>query len=192
MNEETEKKQAEIEQVIEEVMEVTSQNEAEADSVPEAEQESGEEQTDQSEEIVKLKEEIMRMRAEQDNMRKRNARELENLRKYSLNKFAKALIPVADSLDKALEVSQKQDCQVTAEQMVEGTEMTQKVFLKVLTENGVEVINPEGEKFNPEFHEAMTQIPNPDLDPNTIVDVFQKGYILNGRLVRPAMVVVSK
>lgn len=192
MNEETEKKQAEIEQVIEEVMQETSQNEAEADSVPEAEQESGEEQTDKSEEIVKLKEEIMRMRAEQDNMRKRNARELENLRKYSLNKFAKALIPVADSLDKALEVSQKQDCQVTAEQMVEGTEMTQKVFLKVLTENGVEVINPEGEKFNPEFHEAMTQIPSPDLDPNTIVDVFQKGYILNGRLVRPAMVVVSK
>jgi molecular chaperone GrpE len=56
----------------------------------------------------------------------------------------------------------------------------------------MEIINPEGEKFNPEFHEAMTQIPNPDLAPNTIVDVFQKGYILNGRLVRPAMVVVSK
>jgi len=193
MNEETEKKQAEIEQVIEEVMEETKQNETDVDGEQEVEQEEViEEQVDQSEEITNLKEEIMRMRAEIDNVRKRNARELENLRKYSLDKFAKALIPVADSLDKALEVSQKQNCQVTAEQMVEGTEMTQKIFLKVLTDNGVDVINPEGEKFNPEFHEAMTQIPNPDLKPNTIVDVFQKGYILNGRLVRPAMVVVSK
>jgi molecular chaperone GrpE len=190
MNEETEKKQAEIEQVIEEVMEETNQNEIENE--PEVEQEVITKQTDQSEEIANLKEEIMRMRAESDNIRKRNARELENLRKYSLDKFAKALIPVADSLDKALEVSQKQDCQVTAEQMVEGTAMTQKIFLKVLTDNGVDVINPEGEKFNPEFHEAMTQIPNPELKPNTIVDVFQKGYVLNGRLVRPAMVVVSK
>ena len=182
MNEETEKKEAELEQAVEEIKE----------EIKQAEEKEAEDIAEVSEEIGQLKEEIMRMRAEMDNVRKRNARELDNLRKYSLDKFAKALIPVADSLDKALEVAYKDDCQVTAEQMLEGTEMTQKVFLKVLTDNGVEVLDPQDEKFNPEFHEAMTQIPNPDLKPNTIVDVFQKGYVLNGRLVRPAMVVVSK
>jgi len=193
MNEETNKNEAEIKEAVDKVMDELNQS---ADKGPnetavdELEQEQS--KADSSEETGKLKDEIVRLHAEMANIRKRNARELDNLRKYSLDKFAKSLIPVADSLDKALEVGKDDNCQVTAEQMIEGTEMTQKVFLKVLTENGVEVINPAGEKFNPEFHEAMTQVPNPDLEPNTIVDVFQKGYILNGRLVRPAMVVVSK
>ena len=202
MNDETEKKQAEMEDIVEEVIE--SEVEQAPENAPdEAEQNNSVEPSTDEEpsasteanndkEVKKLTEEIMRLRAEMDNMKKRNARELDNLRKYSLDKFAKALIPVADSLDKALEISKNDNCQVTAEQMIEGTEMTQKVFLKVLTDNGIEVLDPKGEKFNPEFHEAMTQVPNPDLDPNTIVDVFQKGYVLNGRLVRPAMVVVSK
>ncbi|HHL31686.1 MAG TPA: nucleotide exchange factor GrpE [Oceanospirillales bacterium] len=189
MNEETEIKDVEMEQ--------TEENKApvvDADEVENVEELDAGNSIDkqQDEEVTKLKEEIVRLHAEMDNIRKRNAREFDNLRKFALDKFAKSLIPVADSLDKALEVSQKDDCQVTAEQMIEGTQMTQKVFLKVLKDNGVEVINPVNEKFNPEFHEAMTQVPNPDLKPNTIVDVFQKGYILNGRLVRPAMVVVSK
>ena len=144
------------------------------------------------EELQKYKDEVVRMHAEMDNLRKRNSREMDNLRKFALDKFAKSLIPIADSLDKALEISAKGDCEVTADQMIEGTEMTQKVFLKVLGENGVEVIDPVNEKFNPEFHEAMAQIPNPEMEPNTVVDVFQKGYVLNGRLIRPAMVVVSK
>jgi len=182
MNEETEKKEAELEPAVEEIKE----------EIKQTEEKQAEDIDEVNEEIEQLKEEIMRMRAEMENARKRNTRELDNLRKYSLDKFAKALIPVADSLDKALEVAYKNDCQVTTEQMVEGTQITQKVFLKVLTDNGVEVIDPKNEKFNPDFHEAMTQIPNPDMKPNTIVDVFQKGYILNGRLVRPAMVVVSK
>jgi molecular chaperone GrpE len=182
MTEETEKKDVELEQEVEELKEELQQ----------AEEKEAEDVAEVNSEIEKLKEELVRMHAEMENMRKRNERELDNLRKYSLDKFAKALIPVADSMDKALEVGKDDNCEVTAEQMIEGTEMTQKVLLKVLKENGVEVINPAGEKFNPEFHEAMTQIPNPELEPNTVVDVFQKGYILNGRLVRPAMVVVSK
>ena len=184
MNEETKNKEVEkeheTEQVepVEEINSKTEDNQTTEDS--------------SREELGKCKDEIIRLHAEIANIRKRNERELDNLRKYSLDKFAKALIPVADSLDKALEVAEKDDCQVTAEQMVEGTQMTQRVFLKVLADNGVEVIDPKGEKFNPEYHEAMTQVPNPDLEPNTVIDVFQKGYVLNGRLVRPAMVVVSK
>lgn len=193
MNEESPKKEVEneveMDQAVEEILDEIDDTE---EKIEEIEAEIVEKQGDLNKEIGVLKDEIMRMRAEADNVRKRNVRELDNLRKFSLDKFAKALIPVADSMDKELEANAKDGVQMSVEQMVEGTIMTQKVLLKVLADNGVEVINPEGEKFNPEFHEAMTQIPNPELEPNTIVDVFQKGYILNGRLVRPAMVVVSK
>ena len=194
MNEETKNKEVEKDAENVEVVENVQQKtrETEPQQATDTDQSSADQSENDTEEIGKLKDEIVRLHAEMANIRKRNARELDNLRKYSLDKFAKSLIPVADSLDKALEIAQKDDCQVTAQQMIEGTHMTQKVFLKVLADNGVEVINPEGEKFNPEFHEAMTQVPNPELKPNTVVDVFQKGYILNGRLVRPAMVVVSK
>jgi molecular chaperone GrpE len=194
MNEETGKNQEEIENIVEEVIQEI--NDSEQDSQAEINDEMHVEAASSEEfhlaEIAKYKEEVIRLMAEMDNLRKRNARELESLRKFALDKFAKSLIPVADSLDKALEVIGNDDCEVTAEQMVEGTELTQKVFLKVLTDNGIEVVNPVKQKFNPEFHEAMAQVPSPDLEANTVVDVFQKGYLLNGRLIRPAMVVVSK
>ena len=172
MNEETPKKEVDNEDVMENINQAEDVNESEVES-----------------EIVE--EEIQRDE-EMDNIRKRNARELNNLRKYAIDKFAKALLPVADSMDKELEAYERDGVEMTVDQMIEGTKMTQHVLNKVLKENGMEIINPVGEKFNPEFHEAMTQVPNPNLAPNTIVDVFQKGYILNGRLVRPAMVVVSK
>lgn len=190
MNEETEKKEGENQEIDNNE---TVNQETPVEGVVEVESEIvDKEVSDSTDETIKLKEEIMRMRAEADNVRKRNARDLDNLRKFSIDKFAKALLPIADSMDKELESNAKDGVEMTVKQMIEGTVMTQKLLLKVLTDNGIEIINPEGEKFNPEFHEAMTQIPNPDLAPNTIVDVFQKGYILNGRLVRPAMVVVSK
>lgn len=197
MNEETPKKEAEKEveienkdeQVVDDILDEIDETE---EKIEEIESEIIDKQHDLATEIRNLKEEIMRMRAEADNVRKRHARDLEKLRKFSIDKFTKALIPVADSMDKELEACAKEDVKMTVEQMVEGTIMTQKVLLKVLSDNGVEVIDPKGEKFNPEFHEAMAQAVNPDLEPNTVVDVFQKGYILNGRLIRPAMVVVSK
>jgi molecular chaperone GrpE len=182
MNEETPKNDVEIEQVIDDIQE----------EVKQAEKKEAEDMTKVNEEIKNLKEEVMRLRADAVNVRKRNNRDLENLRKFAIDKFSKALLPVADSMDKELEAFDKAGVEMTTDQMIEGTKMTQNVLNKVLKENGMEIINPIGEKFNPEFHEAMAQIPNPDLEPNTVVDVFQKGYILNGRLVRPAMVVVSK
>ncbi len=186
---ENEVNEVENEQVVDNILDEMNET---GENIEEIESKVAEKQHDLSQEVTKFKEEIMRMRAEADNVRKRNARDLDNLRKFSIDKFAKSLIPVADSMDKELEACAKDDIQMTVEQMIEGTVMTQKMLLKILADNGVEMINPEGEKFNPEFHEAMTQIPHPDLAPNTIVDVFQKGYILNGRLIRPAMVVVSK
>jgi molecular chaperone GrpE len=193
MNEETPNKdlenEVELEQKVEEVLDEIDETE---ENIEELESEIEQKQQSLTEEIGKLKEEIIRMRAEAENVRKRNARELDNLRKYAIDKFCKALLPVADSMDKELEAFDKDGVEMTVEQMIEGTKLTQNVLNKVLNDNGMEIIDPKGEKFNPEFHEAMAQVPNPEVAPNTVVDVFQKGYILNGRLVRPAMVVVSK
>lgn len=141
------------------------------------------------EEIQRKNDEIMRLNAEMDNIRKRNARELENLRKYALDKFTKELLPVVDSMEKAMQVDRDN---TTVDQVLEGTELTQKILHKVLQSHGLEVIDPKGEKFDPEQHEAVSAVPSESEQPNTVLDVFQKGYKLNGRVVRPAMVVVSK
>ncbi len=141
------------------------------------------------EEIQRKNDEIIRLNAEMDNIRKRNAREMENLRKYALDKFTKELLPVVDSMEKAMQVDRDN---TTVDQVLEGTELTQKILHKVLQSHGLEVIDPQGEKFDPEQHEAVSAVPSEDVQPNTVLDVFQKGYRLNGRVVRPAMVVVSK
>ena len=141
------------------------------------------------EEIQRKNDEIIRLNAEMDNIRKRNAREMENLRKFALDKFTKELLPVVDSMEKAMQVDRDN---TTVDQVLEGTELTQKILHKVLQSHGLEVIDPQGEKFDPEQHEAVSAVPSEDVQPNTVLDVFQKGYRLNGRVVRPAMVVVSK
>lgn len=135
---------------------------------------------------------LLRMAAETQNLQRRLQRDLDNTRKFSNEKIIKALIPVMDSFDKALEVIDDDNCEVTAEAMIEGTQNTQKIFTKVLTDNGIEIVDPQGEAFNPEQHEAMSIIDSPEHDKNTVVSVFQKGYLLNGRVVRAAMVVVAK
>ena len=137
-------------------------------------------------------EEILRVAAEGMNLQKRLQRDLDNTRKFANDKIIKAMIPVMDSFDKALEVIDDDNCEVTTEAMIEGTQNTQKIFAKVLEDNGIEIINPVGEKFDPEKHEAMSMVPSPEHEKNTIVNVFQKGYLLNGRVVRAAMVVVAQ
>ncbi len=141
------------------------------------------------EEIQRKDDEIIRLNAEMDNIRKRNMREMENLRKYALDKFTKELLPVVDSMEKAMQVDRET---TTVDQVLEGTELTQKILHKILQNHGLEVIDPLGEKFDPEQHEAVSAVENTDAQPNTVLDVFQKGYKLNGRVVRPAMVVVAK
>ncbi len=137
-------------------------------------------------------EEVLRVAAEAANLQKRLQRDLDNTRKFANDKIIKAMIPVMDSFDKALEVIDDESCEVTTEAMIEGTQNTQKIFAKVLLDHGIEIINPVGEVFDPEQHEAMSMVPAPDHDKNTIVEVFQKGYLLNGRVVRAAMVVVAQ
>ncbi|SEM01517.1 nucleotide exchange factor GrpE [Halomonas daqiaonensis] len=138
--------------------------------------------------VADAKEQQLRAAAEAQNVRRRAEQEAEKARKFALEKFVKELLPVVDSLEKALEAMQDG----ASEAHREGVSMTLKMQHDVLAKFGVEVVDPHGEPFDPQFHEAITMVPNPEMEPNTVMEVMQKGYLLNGRLVRPAMVVVSK
>lgn len=142
--------------------------------------------------LAEKDDEVLRVIAEGMNLQKRLQRDLDNTRKFANDKIIKAMIPVMDSFDKALEVINDDSCEVSTEAMIEGTQNTQKIFAKVLQDHGIEIINPVGEIFDPEQHEAMSMVPSPQHEKNTIVNVFQKGYLLNGRVVRAAMVVVAQ
>ncbi|WP_444929746.1 nucleotide exchange factor GrpE [Microbulbifer sp. SSSA002] len=149
------------------------------------------------EEIIKLQEQLaahkdmaLRAQAEEQNARRRAQQDIERARKFAVEKLLQDLLPVVDNLERALATIDSADEANKA--LVEGIELTHKSFVETLTKNSVEVVDPAGEPFDPELHQAMTQVPNGEVEPNTVLEVFQKGYRLNGRLVRPAMVVVSK
>ncbi len=133
---------------------------------------------------------LVRAKAELDNLRKRHERELENAHKYALERFVTELLAVRDSMELGLNAAQEEGADV--EKLREGTELTLKLFSDVMERFKVEQINPQGEPFNPELHQAMSMQPSDELPPNTVVAVVQKGYTLNGRLIRPAMVMVSQ
>jgi molecular chaperone GrpE len=132
---------------------------------------------------------LLRTRAEMENMSRRQAKELENAHKFALEGFVKELLQVRDSLELGHAAAQEADADVA--KLREGTELTLKLLGDVMSKFGVERIQPEGEPFNPEFHQAMSMQPRADLPPNTVTTVIQSGYLLNGRLVRPALVMVS-
>jgi len=133
---------------------------------------------------------VLRGKAEVENMRRRVSLDVEKAHKFALNKFANELLPVVDNLERALSAADKESEHTKA--IVEGIEMTLSSMLNALDKSGVKTINPKGETFNPELHQAMTMIEVPGAEPNSVIDVMQKGFELNGRLLRPAMVVVAK
>lgn len=142
-------------------------------------------------EIAGLKDQILRAQAEAENVRRRAQRDVENAHKFALEKFCGDLLPVIDSLEKAVDIARKGEGGEVAA-IAEGVELSLRMFLGVMNKAGVEQVNPLGEPFDPQRHEAMAMVPNPHAEPNSVMDVMQKGYVLNGRLVRAAMVVVSK
>ncbi|HYN77861.1 MAG TPA: nucleotide exchange factor GrpE [Lamprocystis sp. (in: g-proteobacteria)] len=133
---------------------------------------------------------LMRARADLDNLRKRQAAELEKAHKFALDSFVRELLPVHDSLELGQGAAQAEGADVA--KLREGTELTLKLFGDALSRFGVLPVEPLGEPFNPEFHQAISVQPRADLAPNTVSAVMQKGYTLNGRLVRPALVMVSR
>ena len=132
---------------------------------------------------------LVRSKAEMDNIRRRSERDLTNAHKYALEKFAQELLPVIDSMEMGVAAAQDESADVS--KLREGTEMTLKMFETAIEKFGIKGVHPHGESFNPDHHQAMSMIDSADHEPNTIIDVMQKGYLLNERLVRPAMVVVS-
>ncbi|MFT6220880.1 MAG: molecular chaperone GrpE [Candidatus Endobugula sp.] len=142
-----------------------------------------------AEEIASLKEQVLRAHADAQNVRRRSEQDVEKARKFALEKFVADLLPVADNLERAIAAGNPED--ETQKAVLEGVALTLKSLQDTLKKYKVEMVDPAGEPFDPQLHQAMTMVPNPDMEPNTVMDVFQKGYTLNGRLVRPAMVVVS-
>lgn len=133
-------------------------------------------------------EKAVRAMAELDNVRRRAERDVTNAHRYGLEKIINALIPVVDSLEQALQLSEKEK----QDSMHEGLQLTLKLFIDVLEKQGVVQLDPQGQLFNPQEHEAMSMQEVPDAAPNTILAVFQKGYKLYDRVIRPARVIVAK
>ncbi|NVK74254.1 nucleotide exchange factor GrpE [Marinomonas sp. CT5] len=140
------------------------------------------------EEVAQYKEAALRAHADAQNIRRRAEQDVEKAHKFGLEKFAKSIVNVADNLERALASAPDTG---ESDPVREGVELTLKDLLETLARFEVKVVDPHGEPFNPELHQAMTMVPNPEMEPNTVMDVVQKGYTLHGRLLRPAMVVVS-
>ncbi len=182
---------AQMEADVEAAVEAAEQHEADQEQSPEAESAMLYAELEAAKQtIADQKDSVVRAAADVDNIRRRAAQDVEKAHKFALEKFANELLPVIDNLERAIEFSDKEN--ETLKPLLEGIDMTVKSFNDAVAKFGVEIVNPQGEQFNPEFHQAMSIQPSNDVSPNTVLAVMQKGYTLNGRLLRPAMVMVSK
>jgi molecular chaperone GrpE len=129
----------------------------------------------------------LRTAAELENVRKRAARDVENAHRFALERFSKQLLAVRDSLEMGLAAADS----ASVESLLQGSEATLKILGTTMQQFGIEEVDPAGEPFDPEFHEAISMQPSDDVEPGSVVTVVQKGYSLNGRLLRPAMVIVA-
>jgi len=136
------------------------------------------------------KDQALRAQAEMENIRRRAALDVEKANKFALEKFAGELLPVIDNMERAIEMADK--AEDSLKPMIEGVELTLKTLLAAVSKFGVNQVDPQGESFNPDYHQAMSMVENAELAPNTVLAVMQKGYTLNGRLLRPAMVMVTR
>lgn len=139
--------------------------------------------------LAEARDAALRAQADAINVQRRAEQDVEKARKYALERFVGELLPVVDNMERALEAAGDSEA---AKPIVEGVELTLKSLMDALEKNGVEAVDPMGEPFDPQIAQAMSMVENPDVEPNTVIAVMQKGYNLNGRLIRPAMVMVSK
>ncbi len=146
------------------------------------------------EEVAKLKDQMMRLAAEMENLRKRQAKELEEANKYGITKFARDLIEVLENLHRAESSvnSEQLEANNTLKQIFSGVELTKKSLIDAFDKWGIKRIDPMGEMFNHDFHQAIAQIPTTTHASGTVVQVIQAGYVINDRLLRPALVAVAK
>ena len=142
------------------------------------------------EDVAAAKDAVLRAQAEAQNAKRRAEQDVEKARKFALERFCSELLPVADNLERALEAAAGDD--EIVKPIAEGVELTLKSFQDAMKKFNIEVVDPQGEPFDPQLHQAMSMVENNEVEPNTVIAVMQKGYTLYGRLVRPAMVMVSK
>ena len=142
-------------------------------------------------EADKARDQALRAEAEMQNLRKRAERDVQNAHKFGIERLIQNLLPVLDSLEKAIETSLQAETPEDDPQL-EGLKLCFKLFTDVFEKEGVHMLDPLGQAFDPNVHEALSMIENPDMEPNSVMAVIQKGYRLHERLVRPAMVIVSK
>ena len=187
--------EAEAQRVEEVVSETAEPNEAEAEVAAEETEASADadklaqDLVAATAEIESLKDQMLRIQAEAQNVRRRAEQDVEKAHKFGVEKFANEMLPIVDSLERAIEAFGDDEA---LKPMREGVEMTMNMFLSGLDKFEMKQVNPKGEMFDPALHQAMSMIPVPDTAANTVVEVMQKGYTLHGRLVRPAMVIVAK
>lgn len=172
--------------------------ETEAEAVEAEEAVAGEEAVAEPDELDKLraenadlKDRYLRLAAEMENLRRRTARDVHDARSYSIAGFARDMLQVSDNLRRALDaVSEEAEGELKT--FHEGVELTERTMLGALEKHGVKQINPKGEKFDPNFHQAMFEVPNPDVPNNSVFEVVQPGFVIGERVLRPAMVGVAK
>lgn len=140
------------------------------------------------EDLARHRDAMLRMQAEMENLRKRTLRDAERSRKFALERILKDLLQVRDSMERGLDMA---DGSATVESLIEGEKLTLKMLAKLMQDHGLEVVDPVGEPFDPELHEAMTVMPSGEVPENTVLEVLQKGFKLHDRLIRPARVIVS-
>jgi len=169
--------------------EVTEEAVAQEDGSTAAQEPTGDELALLQEEVAQLKEELLRSQAEIQNVRRRAEADVEKAHKFSTEKFARELLEVVDNLERAMAAAPEDE---VVKPLLEGVDMTSTTFVNTLAKFKVEVVNPEGHPFDPDLHQAISMVEAPDAEPNTVLNVVQKGYTNHGRLLRPAMVVVSK
>jgi len=144
--------------------------------------------------IAELTDRLLRAHAEMDNLRKRTERDKEETAKYAITRFAREVLSIGDNLQRAIAAvpAGAADADPALRALIDGVSMTDREFLNILERNGVKRVVPEGQPFNPHQHQAMTEVENRDVPPGTVVQVYQPGYVIEDRVLRPAMVVVAK
>nr|WP_321461695.1 nucleotide exchange factor GrpE [uncultured Cohaesibacter sp.] len=146
-------------------------------------------------ESAEMKDQLLRTVAEMENLRRRTEKEVRDAKQFSVASFARDMLAVADNLRRGLEAipeEERTNADGALKTLLEGTELTEREMLKTLEKHGVKKLNPEGEKFDPNYHQAMFEVPNPDVPNNSVIQVVQAGYVIGSRVLRPAMVGVAK
>jgi molecular chaperone GrpE len=189
-NEVQDEQTANPEAQLETAEEVAAAEAADAGAEGDTEASLDEELSQLQEDLLAARDAALRAQADAQNVKRRAEQDVEKARKFALERFASDLLPVVDNLERALEAASGDDEAIKP--IAEGVELTLKSFIDVLGKNKVDVVDPQGEPFDPNLHQAITMIENKEVEPNTVTAVMQKGYSLNGRLIRPAMVMVSK